>query len=111
MDTARRNSLIWGSIFTLTALACGWVFGFQPWQQATHHADKVTLSFKALLITPLFLCLGLVMLLPMDPPPAQEQGTPLRGWIFLAILVVGTAGSVAYYFWLRAFLKANGYDL
>lgn len=111
MDKARRNSLIWGSILTLTGLACVWVFGYQPWHDATLQAPKVALSFKALLFTPLFICFGVGMLLPLPPLPDPPRGMPLRTWVFLGVLLLGTIGSIAYYFWLRAFLKANGYEV
>ena len=111
MDKARRNSLIWGSILTLTGLASVWVFGYQPWHDGTLRASKVTLSFTTLLFTPLFLCIGAVMLLPIPPLPEPQPSMPLRTRVFLAVLLLGTAGSIAYYFWLRVFLKANGYEV
>ncbi len=111
MDHTRRNSLVWGSILTLTGIACVWVFGYQPWHDATLRASKVTLSFTALLFTPLFLCIGVVMLVPLPPLAEPKPSMPLRARVFLALLLLGTAGSVVYFFWLRAFLKANGYDL
>ena len=111
MDKARRNSLIWGSILTLTGLACVWVFGYQPWHDATLQAPKVALNFKVLLFTPLFLCLGVAMLLPLSPLPDPHPGMPLRTRVLLVVLLLGTAGGIAYYFWLRAFLKGAGYDI
>ncbi len=112
MDASTRNSLLWGSILTAVGLACVWVFGYQPWHDATLHAEKVTLSFKVLLFTPLFLILGVMMLLPLRPLPPNHGGPlPLRAKVLAACLLIGTGAGIAYYFWLRAFLKAMGYDV
>ena len=119
-----RNTLIWGIILFLAGAAGLYVFGYQPWRDGLNHLPKVTLSFKALLVSPVFAFLGGAMLWAALAPPTSAEtapvepvapGTPApvprRAWILLAALGLGAVGAVAYYFWLRAFLRAQGYDV
>ena len=109
--------LLWGTIFLLAGLAGLYVFGYMPWRDGLNHEPKVTLSFKALLFSPVFILLGGLMLWPGKPAPdpatqlEKPAPVPLRGWLFLGTLVLGPTAGGAYYFWLRSFLRALGYDL
>ena len=89
-----RNTFIWGTILFLAAAAGLYVFGYQPWRDGLNHVPKVTLSFKALLVSSVFVFLGGAMLwAALTPPPSAETtsgapGTPApvprRAWILLA---------------------------
>ena len=112
-----RTTLIWGTIFLLVGLACLYQFGYLPWREAMDHEPTVTLSFKGLLFSPLFILLGGLMLAPIkalppgDPAPGAQVPIPWRVRIFFAALVLSEIGIIAYFFWLRTFLQGQGYDV
>jgi hypothetical protein len=112
-----RTLLIWGTVFLLVGLSCLYVFGYLPWREAMDREPTVTLSFKGLIFSPLFILLGGLMLAPIkalppsDPAPGAQVPTPWRVRIFFAALVLSEIGIIAYFFWLRAFLQGQGYDV
>ena len=115
--SSKRASLFWGSVLLVVGLIGAYVFGYVPWRDGANHEPKVTLSMQVVLVTPLFILIGGLMLLPMKPlPPVApvenaEPPTPLRAKIFIALLVLGEVGAFIFYFWLRNLLRHEGYDL
>ncbi len=112
-DRKNKTSVM---LFGLAILLSGaWLiynFGYLPWAEATD-APSVQLSFKALLMGPFGLVIGLLLLLASRSK--ATTGAPKKpSWrtkcLLIAIGLAVISGPLLY-FWLRSFLKAHGYEV
>ncbi len=109
------GTLVWGALFLVLGLGMLYYYGYVPWRDGGNQELKISLSFKALLVAPTFVILGFLCLLPLhrgtEPAAGESVLMSVGRWTFLILLVLSYAGAIGYYFWLRAFLQGQGYDV
>lgn len=113
----RPALLLIGPIVAAAGALVVYIFGYRPYVDALNQAPSISLSLSGMVLGPVFVILGLALTaLVVLPRNRKAQGASpeklgFLGKLICALVIAAALAGFVGFFWVRNFVKSQGYNV